>query len=212
VNTERVAAEDMPSSYGDMLQSKWKGKVGMAKPVCGTTAAHAAALFVLWGDEKAKWFYKELKANAVVLCEGNAHVKDQVASGELAWGWTDSNDANLAILDKKPVKVVYPDQGADQIGTLLIPHSVSMVGDAPHPENAKKFIDFLLRPKTEEKLAHGRSVQIPVREGVKWPAEAEAHFIMDIAKIKTFNDEIDWNKVADRYGEVIRYMDEHFVK
>jgi iron(III) transport system substrate-binding protein len=212
VNTEKVKPEDFPKSYGDMLLGKWKGKVGMAKPVCGTTALHAAALFELWEPEKAKWFFKELKKNEVVLCAGNAHVKDQVASGELAWGWTDTNDANVAILNKKPVKVIYPDQGEEAMGTLLIPHSVSMVRDCPHPENAKKFIDFLLRPETEEKLSHSRSVQIPVREGLKWPASAETHFIMDIAKIKAFNDEIDWNKVADRYEEVIRYLDENFVK
>jgi iron(III) transport system substrate-binding protein len=210
VNTEKVKEGDMPKTYEDLLDEKWKGKVGMAKPNCGTTATHAAVLFELWGEEKAKKYYQALKDNGVVLCAGNAAVKDQVASGELHWGWTDTNDANVAIMDKKPVKVVYPDQGEGQIGTLLIPHTVCLVKGAPHADNGKKFIDFLLSKETEKTLAHSRSVQIPVREGVEWPKEAEANFRMKLGDIKAIK--VDFSKVADRLEETIKYLDENFVR
>ncbi|MHC5080628.1 MAG: extracellular solute-binding protein [Planctomycetota bacterium] len=212
VNTERVKPEDEPKGMKDMLDPKWKGKIGIAKPDCGTTATHAAALFELLGEEEAKKFYAGLKANEVVLCNGNGHVKDQVAAGELAWGWTDTNDTNVAIRDGKPVKAVYPDQGEEGQGTLLIPHSVCLIKGGPNPENAKKFIDFLLRKDREQKLAESISVQIPVRPGVSWPQEAEKHFIMDIKKIKAFNAKIDWTKVASRYDDTVKYLSENFIK
>jgi iron(III) transport system substrate-binding protein len=210
VNTEKVEAADMPKTYEDLLDPKWKGKVGMAKPDCGTTATHAAALFVRWGEAKAKKFFAALKANEVVLCGGNATVKSQVASGEIHWGWTDTNDANVALQDGKPVKVVYPDQGEGQLGTLLIPHTVALVKGGPNAENAKKFVDFLLRKETEKMLAASRSAQIPVRKGVEWPKEAEKHFIMDLGKIKTF--EVDFAKVADQLEETIKYLNENFIE
>jgi iron(III) transport system substrate-binding protein len=214
VNREKVKPEETPKSYKDMMLAKWRGKVGIAKPQGGTTATHAAALFELWGDESAKWFYAELKEKGVVQCEGNGDVMSKVSQGELYWGWTDTNDCNVAISKGKPVKVVYPDQGEgeDQDGTLMIPHSVCMVKGGPNRDNAMKFIDFLLRKETEKQLAAGLSVQIPLREGVAWPKEAEKHFIMDIKKIKTFNHKINWNKVAERLPEVIRYLNENFVE
>ncbi|MHC4780729.1 MAG: extracellular solute-binding protein [Planctomycetota bacterium] len=209
VNTDKVKPEDMPKTYEDLLDPKWKGKVGMAKPDCGTTATHAATLFELWGDKKAKKFFQALKENEVVLCNGNAHVKNQVSAGELHWGWTDTNDANVAILGGKPVKVVYPDQGEGQIGTLLIPHTVCLIKGAPHAENGKKFIDFLLSKETEKKLAHSRSVQIPVREGVDWSKETEKNFIMKLGDIKAID--VDFAKVADRLEETIKYLSENFI-
>jgi iron(III) transport system substrate-binding protein len=210
VNTEKVKAEDMPKSHKDLLDPKWKGKVGMAKPDCGTTATHAAALFVVWGEAKAKEFFAGLKANEIVLCGGNAMVKSQVAAGEIHWGWTDTNDANVAIQEGKPVKVVYPDQGDGDMGTLLIPHTVSLVKGGPNPENGKKFIDFLLSKDTEKKLAFSKSVQIPVREDVERPKEAEKNFKMYLAKIKAI--EVDFAKVADQLEETIKYLNENFIE
>ena len=210
VNTDLVTPNQMPTSMYDMLKPEWKGKVGISIITGGTTATHAAALFELLGEEDAKKFYHDLKGNGVVICNGNGHVKDLVADGELAWGWTDTNDCNIALKQGKPVKVVYPDQGENQIGTYLIPHSVSIVKGGPNPENAKKFVDFLLRKETERKLAHGPSVQIPVRPGIETPKEAEKNFIMDINKIRNFNKKTKFADVAKRLSMVIKYMEQNF--
>jgi iron(III) transport system substrate-binding protein len=210
VNTDLVSPREMPGSMYDMLDPKWKGKVGISRITGGTTATHAAALFELLGDEKAKRFYADLKRNGAVLCQGNGHVKDLVADGELAWGWTDTNDANVAIMHGKPVKVVYPDQGEDQIGTLIIPHSVSLIRGGPNGENGRKFIDFLLRKETEFRLATSASVQIPVRGGIYKQSGGKASFIMDIDKIKNFNSKIDFSRVAERLPSVIDYLDRNF--
>ncbi len=207
VNTEKVPEGEEPDTYEDFLDPKWSGKCGISEPLGGTTATHAAALFELWGEEKAKKFYTAMKDNGVVICKGNGQVMRQVAAGELHWGWTDTNDCKVALDEGKPVKVVYPDQ--DGRGTLLIPHSVALIKDAPHPELGKKFIDFLLSKETEKKLAFGKSVQIPVRSDVETPDLKQ--YVMDISKIKNFNDRIDWNKVADRLPETIQWLNEHFV-
>jgi iron(III) transport system substrate-binding protein len=208
VNTEKVKKEEMPTSMYDMLDPKWKGKVGISKITGGTTATHAAALFELLGEEKAKEYYAKLKEAGVVICQGNGHVMEQVRDGELFWGWTDTNDCNIALKQNKPVTVVYPDQGSDQIGTLLIPHSVCLIKGGPNPENAKKFIDFLLRKETERKLAFSDSVQVPVRKGVEVPDVPP--FVMDAQKIKNFNGKIDFTKVARRLPGVIEYMNQNF--
>jgi iron(III) transport system substrate-binding protein len=90
-----------------------------------------------------------------------------VSSGELAWGWTDTDDYNVAREKGLPVAAVYPDAGG--IGTLLIPNTVAILADAPHPDAARRFVDWVLRPEIEAELARSRSAQVPVRAGVPSP-------------------------------------------
>ena len=107
VNTELVTPEDEPTSIMDLIDSRWQGRVGIAKPLAGTTASHAACLFTLWGDKRAQDFFQKLKANAHVL-SGNKQVALAVARGELAIGLTDTDDAIIEQDKGLPVKIVYP--------------------------------------------------------------------------------------------------------
>ena len=63
---------------------------------------------------------------------GNALLMEQVRGGALAWGFTDTDDYNVARTDGAPVEVVFPD--ADGIGTLFIPNTVCVLAAAPHPD------------------------------------------------------------------------------
>ena len=72
VNTKLVAEADRPKGIKDLLDPKWKGKIGIAKPLFGTTATHAACLFAAWGDEKAKAYFRDLKANGVQVFSGTS--------------------------------------------------------------------------------------------------------------------------------------------
>ena len=67
------------------------------------------------------------------------------------------------------VAMVYPDQEPGGMGTLLIPNSLCILEDAPHPDAARRFVDWVLQREVERRLAFSRSAQIPVREGVEHP-------------------------------------------
>ena len=166
-NTDLV--KEPPASIRDLLKPEWAGRAAIGKPLFGTTATHAAALFAAWGEADAKAFFQGLKQNQIAVLAGNATVRDQVASGEYAWGLTDTDDANGAVEDGRPAKWLFPDQGPDGLGTLLIPNTVALVKGAPHPEAAKKLIDYLLSPEVEEALSKMRSIQIPLNPNVSAP-------------------------------------------
>lgn len=170
VNTDEMDPAEL-SSLEDLLDPRWNGKAGLARPLTGTTLTHMAALFDVWGDEKTIAFLTRLRerngAGDLNLLSGNGHVMRQVRDGAMAWGLTDTDDFNVARLSGAPVAAVYPDQ--DGLGTLLIPNTVCILAAAPHEEAARRFVDWLLAPEVEAELARSRAAQIPVRASVSRP-------------------------------------------
>jgi iron(III) transport system substrate-binding protein len=169
-NTDRVKRADAPSAIQDLTQPSWKGRFAIANPHFGTTSFQMAALFVKWGDEPAAAFLRQLKDNGAVIASGNSDVKDRVADGRVDVGILDEDDAVVALRDKKPVALVIPDQeGADALGTPLMPNVALLIQGAPHPEQGQRFIDFLVSAEAERILADSDAAQYPLHPGTAGP-------------------------------------------
>ena len=192
-NTKTVMAKDAPQSIFDLADPKWKGQVAMADPRFGSTSFHVAALYALAGDEKMDDFFRRLKANGVRVVDGNSVVRDLVARGEVKTGLTDTDDVNVAIENGQPVEMVLPDK--DGLGVPVMPNMVSLIANAPHPEEARKLIDYLLSADVERQLAQSEAVQIPLHAGVPGPK--------NIPPINTFKPmTLDYANAANRVEDV----------
>ncbi|MFH2138369.1 MAG: extracellular solute-binding protein [Candidatus Omnitrophota bacterium] len=202
-NKNMLSESNIPQSIFDLTKTQWKGRFAMANPLFGTTATHCAALFVKLGDEKAKEFFTSLKENGVVMVPGNSTSRDRVVDGELPVGFTDTDDSWVAMSEGQPVDMVYPD--ADGLGTLLIPNTVCLIKNCPHPEEAKQLIDFILSKEVEEKLAYSESMQIPLRKDVKKPKH-----VPDYDTLKVM--EVDFEAVAHKLPESGEYLTELFLQ
>ncbi len=115
---------------------------------------------------------KDDQAIGVRVLSSNGEVRRAVAAGDCALGLVDTDDATEAVHDGKPVAVVFPD--ADGTGVVIVPNAVMLVKNAPHPDAAKRFIDFLLSADTESALARSGAAQMPLRPGVVTPPEVRA--------------------------------------
>ena len=170
-NTDRVEPAKAPASIRDFTKPEWKGRFAIANPHFGTMSFQAAALFVKWGDAKAAEFFRALKDNGAVIAAGNSDVKNRVADGRVAAGLVDEDDAVAALREKKPVAIVVPDQsGPDPLGTPVMPNVGMVVRGAPHPEEARRFLDFLVSGESERILAAGDAAHFPLHPGVAGPA------------------------------------------
>jgi iron(III) transport system substrate-binding protein len=126
---------------------------------------HVAALFSLWGDERARAFLGALRANDVRVASSNGEVRRLVAAGEVAFGLTDTDDANEALRDGAGVEVVYPDQEGE--GTLVMPTVIVLIM-GPNRENAKRLVDYLVSADVERRMAR-EAAHMPLRAGVPPP-------------------------------------------
>jgi len=192
-NTKLVKPEEAPQSVFDLADPQWRGQVAIADPRFGSTSFHVAALYALAGDEKMDEFFRRLKANGVRVVDGNSVVRDLVARGEVKVGLTDTDDVNVAIEDGQPIGMVLPDK--EGLGVPVMPNMVSLITNAPHPEEGRKLIDYLLSKDVERGLALSEAVQIPLHAGVPGPK--------NIPAIETFKPmTLDYAKAANRVEDV----------
>ncbi len=198
VNTDLLAEGKRPSSIFDLADETWQGKGGYAKPLFGTTATHAAVLFAELGQERAQEFFTQLEANAKMY-PGNKQVAQAVSSGEIAFGLTDTDDAIVEIESGRPVAIVYPDQGEDQLGTLFIPNTLAIIQGGPNPEAAKKLVDYLYSMEVEEALARGPSAQIPLNTESTFQPRVETP-----QTVKAM--EVDWEASADQWDSAAKFL------
>ena len=167
VNNDLLAEEDFPNSVKDFVSGKYTGdQLAIAYPMFGTTKTMAAALYAQWGEEEGRNYFEDIVSLGVNVVDGNSVSKDMAASGQVAIGFTDSDDAREAIADGANVTMVYPDQEDGGMGTLITPSTVALIKGAPNEANARKFIDYILAERTERKLVEAGFYDISIRDAV----------------------------------------------
>lgn len=192
VNTDLVKPEDYPDSIFDLIGTdRDPTKIAMAFPMFGTTLTHAAALYSYLGEEDAVKYYKNIKEAGVRIVDGNSVVRDLVASGQVEFGITDTDDACTSVLKGDPVKIIIPDQNNDT-GVFIIPNTAALIKGGPNPEEGKKLIDYLVSKEFEKKLIEVGWSHIPVRK-----TEMTTDCI-EIKNVKTMNIPLE---------EIFRYRD-----
>jgi iron(III) transport system substrate-binding protein len=193
VNDDLLSADEAPQRLEELIEPQWRGRVGVAKPLAGTTATHAACLYAVWGNARAREFWSQLRDQAQVL-GGNKQVAQAVAQGALACGLTDTDDAIVEIERGSPVRIVLLDQEEGGLGTLLIPNTLAIVAGGPHPTNAQRLVDYLLRPEIERRLAEGPSAQIPLHPEVQARSRA-----LPAGEVRAM--EVDFERAAAAWDE-----------
>ena len=185
---------EKPSSISAYTDARWKGRAVIANPIFGTTTDYVAALFLLWGNDRAQSFMNQMKENQVKISSSNGESADLVCSGEFDFSLVDSDDAVNRIKQGKAVEMVVPDQDKGGIGSLILPNAVVLIKNGPHPEQGRKLIDYLLSKETERKLAFAECAQIPLHPGVETPPEVPR---LDTLKVMDVNYATLANKMQE---------------
>src|SRR5437870_10109459 len=190
-----------PASVTAYTEPSAKGRAAIANPLFGTTTDYVAALFTIWGDDRAKTFMNDIKRNGVKMTTSNGESTDFVATGHVDFSLVDSDDAVNTKKQGKPVEIIYPDQDPNGLGVLILPNAVALIKGGPHEENGKRLIDYLLNKETERKLAFADCAQIPLHSGVDTPPE-----VRRIEDIKTMR--VSYVDLARKMEEIQPFLKE----
>ena len=137
LRSDKVAAADEPKTWDDLLDPRYKGRLVMTDP-----SFTSLQVSVVGTMAKARgWdFYEKLKANDVMIVQGNQQASDTLKRGErlIAVGALDSYAADLKKAGH-PIKTLYPSDGV-----FVIPSPTSVVKGSPNPNAAKLFAEFMI--------------------------------------------------------------------
>lgn len=164
-NSKTVSAP--PTSWQQLLDAKWKGKVGMNDPaVSGPTYPCIAGLMSYLGSQaKGEAFVKQLKADGLHVSQTNGDTLHLLETGQISLGLIQSSAAIGAAMKTPGLKVAYLPK------LTLLPSVIGVDGKAPAAvqQEAQKFIEWVLSPAGQKQMQtgdpHGDSLYWPVVPG-----------------------------------------------
>ena len=191
--------------FEDLLNPELKGKIAFGDPVNSSSAFHSL-LAMLYGMGKdgdplsdQAWDYvDQFIANLDgKMCNSSSQVYKGVAEGEYVVGLTWEDPAANYVKEGAAVEVVFPEEGA-----IFPGESVQILKDCKHPENAKKFVDYMLSEKIQNAVGSNLTVR-PLRKDAKL-----ADYMTPQSEIKLF-DNYDEGWVAEHKTEITNLFSEH---
>jgi len=158
-NSQKVSASEAPKKWKDLLDPRWKGRIGIGHPAfSGYVATWVLSLTKLYGWE----YFEALAKQSPQIGRSINDTVTMLASGErlVAAG------PDLTTLKSRnkgnPLELVYPEDGA----TLMTAPSAIMKR-APHPNAAKLFMDFIMSAEYSQVLVNNAGT--PLRPDVAPP-------------------------------------------
>jgi iron(III) transport system substrate-binding protein len=185
-NTDLVSEAEVPQSYQDFLDPKWKGKFALeAKPDHMITA-----MVIKWGEEETREFMAKLMENEPLVRKGHSNVNQLLAAGEFPIA--------MEVFAHKTSETIAKGAPVDFRGLDPVPNGANAFGIAeyaPNPYAAALFSHFILtKPGAEILAADGRLVNTPGVEPL-YPRAAELADDPTIVIVDPFARE-EANKIA----------------
>ncbi len=134
---DKVAAADLPKTWGDLLDAKYKGKLVMTDP--SFTALQLTVVGMM--AKNVGWsFYEGLRKNDIMIVQGNQQVSDNIKRGErlVAVGALDSYAADDRRAGHSIVTILPTD------GTFVIPAPTAVIKGGPNPNAGKLLAEFMI--------------------------------------------------------------------
>jgi ABC-type Fe3+ transport system substrate-binding protein len=144
-NTKAVRKEDLPKSWEDLFDPKWKGKLGIEQDDADWLAGMLGEI----GEAKGTKLFKDIVAkNGMSMRKGHTLLAQLVVSGEVPLALTVYN-YKAEQLRAKGAPIAW-----FSIGTAIArPNGVGVARAAPHPHAAVLFYDFEISEEGQKILA-----------------------------------------------------------
>ena len=158
-NTNQVKKEEVPKTWEDLANPKWKGKLGIEQEDADWLAGQYAEM----GEAKASKVFRDIvNTNGISVRKGHTLLTQLVASGEIPLALTVYNYKAQQLKEKgAPIDWFH-------IGPAIArPNGIGVAKNAPHPHAAVLFFDFEISEEGQKILA-GRDF-VPTNRKIDTP-------------------------------------------
>lgn len=191
-NSKRLPAKDVPKKWEDLLDPKWKGKLG----VINSTHHWARLAAGAWGEEKTTAFVKKLAAQKPILSRAG-EMAQRLILGEVLLSAT-LQDSQLHKARESGAPLAF----AEAVQPVISPeYHVGVLKGAPHPNVARLFVAFMgsaeVQPIWKKYTGHS-SAHVPGTDAYKF-AQGKKVVYMKQSQAKMVD------KLARQYGKILGF-------
>ena len=142
-NKTLLSEKEVPRTWEELLNPKWKGKIAIDQEPNDIVAG----FLILMGKEKGEQYLRQLSKN-VIIRRGRSLLVELLTAGEFPITIdVYAHRVSKAIKDGAPLAA------APMPANFSFPSVAAILKRAPHPDNAKLWIDWLQSPAGQEVIA-----------------------------------------------------------
>jgi iron(III) transport system substrate-binding protein len=189
-----------PNAWQDLLDTRSKFRVGIADPgVSNATYTMLAALQQRWGTEKAFDFLTQLHRHVQQYPKMSTAPGRMVGMGEMNVGILGINDAVRYVREGFPITITFP---KEDMGYQLF--GASIIAGAPHSQEAKVFLDWLVGKEGQALLISSGLCYYPTNSQVKPAPELLPLNNLDITKFNAVEAAENKMKLIEKWNVDVR--------
>jgi len=190
----------VPKEWTHLTDATYHDHLAMSAPSrSGTTHLTIESILQGYGWERGWQIILNMGGNMTAITERSFGVPQGVINGEFGIGMVIDFFGLSAIASGNPVDFVYPTI------TPVLPASIGLIKGGPNPENAKKFIHFLLSEAGQLLLFKPEIRRLPVIPELYTQAPKD---FPNPFKMETSNTNFDINLSEGRYGLINSLFDQ----
>jgi ABC-type Fe3+ transport system substrate-binding protein len=188
-NTTLVKEEEIPKSYDELLDPRWKGnRIAIDSGAHGLLRGLAAA----WGEDKAIAYLKRLAEQQPLMASGSITAVHSMHTGDVS-----------LVIARAPVIEAYKKKRETPLDWITFEPVIAQIdavrisARSPHPNAARLFVDFVLSNEGQSTLADVQQIPVrrdmeprskPVFRGHKWFVERPDKHVNFQATVRLFRE------------------------
>ena len=196
-NTNAVKLTDVPKSWQDLLNPKWKKRIGVES----TNVEWFAALVKSFGEKAGLELFQRMADNGLAVRTGHTHSTGLVIAGEIpVMLGVYSHDVERMKARSAPLEwFVLPP-------AIVLPSAVAVSRRAPHPSAAALFYDYML---TEGQRFYTDVHRVPANKNYDTPVRRLVRERQAVEIVNAQEAIDDYEKWYDLYKRIIVDRSQH---
>jgi iron(III) transport system substrate-binding protein len=185
-NTNAIRKEDLPKTYRDLANPKWKGKLGIEAK---NDDWFASVVHLMGGEQQGIKFFQDVVAtNGISPRQGHTLLNNMVVSGEVPMALTVYN-----YMPEQAKKKGAPIEWFALEPAVARANAVGLTRNAQHPNAALLFYEYILGPEGQQAMV---SVDyVPTNTKVDSPLKGVK--IVQTDPVRSLDEQEKWKKLFD---------------